>query len=88
MLSECWLNEAAREKTRLPSLLRSVKGTSACPHDPDLAQLEAEVSSEFSAFCAELSTGHLAPPLCVCRMDSRMELAGGSHFHHCLEMNV
>lgn len=76
MLSECLLNEAVGEKTRLPNLLRPVKGTSVCPHDPDLALLEAEVSSEFSALRAELSTGHLAPPLCVCRMESRTELAG------------
>lgn len=76
MLSECLLNEAVGEKTRLPSLLRSVKGTSVCLHNPDLAQLEAEVSSELSVLRAELSAGHLAPPSRVCRMESRMELAG------------
>lgn len=76
------------EKTRLPSLLRPVKGTSVCPHDPDLAQLEAEVSSELSALRAELSTSHLAPPLCVCRMESGRNWLGGSHFHHHFEMNV
>lgn len=76
MLSECLWNEAVGEETRLPSLLRPVKGTSVCPHAPDLAQLEAEVSSELSALGAELSTSHLAPPLCVCRMESRKELAG------------